>query len=148
MDASLMASDGRAGAVAQVPGLKNPIRLARYLLEQDAHVMLSGREALELALRLGHEAGGRRDAGEDRLLAGAPDESLPAASTTRGWAPTGRARTRGASGTVGCVALDAAGRLAAAHVDGGHRPVLSGPRRRHADPRRRHLLHAEGRRCR
>jgi len=31
------------------------VRLARYVLEQDAHVMLSGREALELALRLGHE---------------------------------------------------------------------------------------------
>ena len=33
MDASLMSSDSRAGAVAQVPGLKHPIRLARYLLE-------------------------------------------------------------------------------------------------------------------
>ena len=55
MDASIMSSDGRAGAVAQVPGLKNPIRLARYILEQDAHIMLSGPEALHLALRLGHE---------------------------------------------------------------------------------------------
>ena len=53
LDASVMAGDGRAGAVAQVPGLKNPIELARYLLEQDGHVMLCGREALELALRLG-----------------------------------------------------------------------------------------------
>src|SRR2546426_9965508 len=40
MDASIMGSDGRAGSVAQVPNLKNPIRLARYLLEQDAHVLL------------------------------------------------------------------------------------------------------------
>ncbi len=56
LDASVVASDGRAGAVAQVPGLQNPIELARYLLEQDGHVMLSGREALELALRLGHAA--------------------------------------------------------------------------------------------
>jgi MFS family permease len=55
MDASLMSGDGRAGAVAQVPGLRNPIRLARYLLEQDAHVMLSGPEALQLALKIGHD---------------------------------------------------------------------------------------------
>src|SRR4029077_11973203 len=55
MDASVMASDGRAGAVAQVPGLKNPVRLARYLLDQDAHVMLTGVEALQLALRLSQE---------------------------------------------------------------------------------------------
>src|SRR5262245_7320816 len=41
MDASIMASDGRAGAVAQVPGLEHPIRLARYLLDRDAHVMLA-----------------------------------------------------------------------------------------------------------
>ena len=33
MDASIMSSDSRAGAVAQVPGLKHPIRLARYLLD-------------------------------------------------------------------------------------------------------------------
>src|SRR5207244_8202761 len=54
MDASIMSSDGRAGAVAQVPGLEHPVRLARYLLDRDAHVMLAGPEALQLALRLGH----------------------------------------------------------------------------------------------
>src|SRR4051812_46999012 len=53
MDASLMTSDGRAGAVAQVPNLAHPVTLARYLLEQDAHVMMSGREALQLAQALG-----------------------------------------------------------------------------------------------
>jgi len=56
MDASIMAGDGRAGAVAQVPGVRNPIRLARYLLEQDAHLMLCGPEAMHLALKLGHDA--------------------------------------------------------------------------------------------
>jgi beta-aspartyl-peptidase (threonine type) len=56
MDASVMASDGRAGAVVQVAGLRHPVRLARYLLDQDAHLMLSGPEAEKLALRLGHEA--------------------------------------------------------------------------------------------
>src|SRR5665647_1331921 len=55
MDVSLMTCDGRAGSVAQVPGLKNPVRLARYILEQEAHVMLSGQEALHLGLRVGLE---------------------------------------------------------------------------------------------
>lgn len=54
-DASMMASDLRAGSVVQVPFLKNPIRMARYLLEQDAHIMLAGPEAFHLGLRLGHE---------------------------------------------------------------------------------------------
>ena len=49
VDASLMSSDGRAGAVAQAPGLRHPVRLARYLLEQDAHLMLCGPEAVHLS---------------------------------------------------------------------------------------------------
>ena len=57
LDASIMAGDGRAGAVAQVPLLPHPVSLARYLLEQDAHVMLAGPEALTLAARLGHAMG-------------------------------------------------------------------------------------------
>jgi isoaspartyl peptidase/L-asparaginase-like protein (Ntn-hydrolase superfamily) len=33
------------------------VSLARYLLEQDAHVMLAGPEALALAARIGHALG-------------------------------------------------------------------------------------------
>src|SRR3990172_7248794 len=57
LDASVMTDDGRAGAVAQVPLLHHPVSLSRYLLEQDAHVMLAGPEALTLAVRLGLETG-------------------------------------------------------------------------------------------
>ena len=85
LDASIMAGDGRAGAVAQVPGLKNPIRLARYLLEQDAHVMLSGREALDAGVAARARARGRGHAGQDRLLARPPRRGLPTTSTTRAW---------------------------------------------------------------
>lgn len=118
LDASVMASDGRAGAVAQVPGLKNPIDLARYLLEQDAHVMLSGREALELALRLG-----------------LPPAVLATPAKIAYWqahlrdhylrldypamAADWKAENPRRLGTVGCVALDAEGRLAAATSTGG-----------------------------
>lgn len=118
MDASIMASDGRAGAVAQVPGLKNPVGLARYLLEQDAHVMLSGREALELALRLGHEpavvATPAKIAYWQEHLTEAYRQ-LDYARMAEDWKRENPRRL----GTVGCVALDAQGRLAAATSTGG-----------------------------
>ena len=117
MDASMMAADGRAGAVAQVPNLKNPVRLARYILEQDAHVMLSGPEALQLALRLGHDAAvvatPARIAYWQEHLTDAYAR-LDYAKMAEGWKGE-NARL----GTVGCVALDSQGRLAAATSTGG-----------------------------
>jgi beta-aspartyl-peptidase (threonine type) len=117
MDASVMASDGRAGAVAQVPGLKNPIRLARFVLEQNAHVMLSGREALELALRVGLEGSvgatpSKIEYWRDRLTE--PYQRLDYERMADLWR-----EENPRLGTVGCVALDAAGRLAAATSTGG-----------------------------
>ncbi len=117
MDASIMTSDGRAGAVAQVPGVRNPIRLARYLLEQDAHVMLCGPEAMHLALKVGHDA----------AVAATPQKiaywqehlndvcrRLDYARMAAAWK-----QENPRLGTVGCVALDAEGRLAAATSTGG-----------------------------
>jgi L-asparaginase / beta-aspartyl-peptidase len=50
MDAALMnGSDLRAGAVTCVTNIKNPISLARQVLEQGDHVMLAGVGALEFA---------------------------------------------------------------------------------------------------
>jgi L-asparaginase / beta-aspartyl-peptidase len=117
LDASIMAGDGRAGAVAQVPGLKNPVRLARYLLDQDAHVMLTGAEALQLALRLSQEPAvlatpGKIAYWQERLTE--PYRRLDYAAMAAEW--------RGGNprlGTVGCVTLDAQGRLAAATSTGG-----------------------------
>jgi beta-aspartyl-peptidase (threonine type) len=117
VDASIMCSDGRAGGVAQVPELKNPIRLARYLLEQDAHVLLAGEPALRLAQRLGHETGvlatPRKIAYWQEHL-DAASRRLDYAALADSW-KTSNPRL----GTVGCVALDAAGRLAAGTSTGG-----------------------------
>jgi len=117
LDASLMCSDGRAGAVAQVPNLKNPIRLARYLLEQDAHVMLAGEPALQLALRLGHEPAVLATPAKiaywrDHLSP--PSLRLDYAAMAEAWK-----RENPRLGTVGCAALDAQGRLAAGTSTGG-----------------------------
>lgn len=117
MDASLMAADGRAGAVAQVAGLRHPIRLARFLLEQDAHVMLCGPEARQLALQLGHEPAvvatpAKIRYWQDHL--GEAQLRLDYAAMAAEWR-----RENPRLGTVGCVALDARGGLAAGTSTGG-----------------------------
>ncbi len=117
LDASIMSSDGRAGAVAQVPLLRHPVSLARYLLDQDAHVMLAGPDALTLAARLGHEVGVVATPAKIAYWQANLDEAcrrLDYAAMAEAW--------KGENprlGTVGAVALDREGRLAAATSTGG-----------------------------
>ena len=55
MDAALMSSESlRAGAVAAVCGIKNPIKLARRVLEDGRHVMLAGEGALLFEIGRAH----------------------------------------------------------------------------------------------
>jgi L-asparaginase / beta-aspartyl-peptidase len=117
LDASVMTADGRAGAVAQVPLLRHPVSLARYLLEQDAHVMLAGPEALTLAVRLGQEAGVVATADKIAYWQLHLDDAcrrLDYAAMAEAWK-----RENPRLGTVGAVALDTGGRLAAATSTGG-----------------------------
>jgi beta-aspartyl-peptidase (threonine type) len=117
LDASLMSSDGRAGAVAQVPLLRHPVSLARYLLEQDAHVMLAGPEALTLAARLGLETGVVATPSKITYWQEHLDEAcrrLDYAAMAETWR-----RENPRLGTVGAVAVDAEGRLAAGTSTGG-----------------------------
>lgn len=111
LDASIM--DGRtlrAGAVTGLRRVRNPIELARRIMEQSRHVMLSGEGAEEYALEQRLElvpnswfiTPGRR-AELERMKANLP---APASSLV-------------GMGTVGAVALDAAGNLAAATSSGG-----------------------------
>jgi len=117
MDASIMTSDGRAGSVAQVTGLRNPIRLARYILEQDAHVMIAGVPALNLAMKLGHETGVVATPDKIAYWQSHLDEAcrfLDYAGMAASWK-----RDNPRLGTVGAVALDESGKLAAATSTGG-----------------------------
>jgi beta-aspartyl-peptidase (threonine type) len=117
LDASVMASDGRAGAVAQVAGLKNPILLARYLLEQDAHLMLAGEGALRLGLSLGQAPAVLATPAKIAYWRSHLDEACLGLDYARMAAAWKAQNPR--LGTVGCVALDAEGRLCAATSTGG-----------------------------
>jgi beta-aspartyl-peptidase (threonine type) len=96
-DASIMdGATGRIGAVAAVPDLGEAIALARAVLEDGEHVLLAGPAAWTF--------------GRERGFAPAAPGALI----------TERARARLQSkGTVGAVAIDAAGHVAAATSTGG-----------------------------
>ena len=80
----------RYGAVAAVSGIKNPIKLARCIMEDGRHVMLTGEGALLFARQMGF-----------------PEYSPETLIVERE-----RTRWRSKHGTVGCVAYDCNGGLA------------------------------------
>jgi beta-aspartyl-peptidase (threonine type) len=56
MDASIMdGSNLNAGAVSLITGIKNPILLARDVMEKSEHVLLAGKGAMTFARELGYE---------------------------------------------------------------------------------------------
>jgi beta-aspartyl-peptidase (threonine type) len=112
LDAAIM--DGgtlKAGAVCGVTHIRNPIELARTVMEHSEYVMLSGAGAEEFALSRGFALVPRsyfytaeRWRQLERIRSG--DGGLSALTISH-------------VGTVGAVALDAGGRLAAATSTGG-----------------------------
>ncbi|KAF0676644.1 isoaspartyl peptidase/L-asparaginase family protein [Profundibacterium mesophilum] len=114
MDAAVMnGSDRRAGCVAGIFGPRNPVRLARCVMERTDHVLMIG----EGALRLGREAG-LEDAPAEYFFTQERYDTLQ--ETLRmeaaGTLDDDPARRHG---TVGAVARDLSGGLAAATSTGG-----------------------------
>lgn len=98
MDAAIMQGHTlRAGAVAAVKRIKNPIKLARRLLDDGRHVLLAGEGASLFARSIGFP------------------ECDPAALIV----DSERQRWDSKHGTVGCAAFDRHGQLAAATSTGG-----------------------------
>ena len=97
LDASVMDGAGRdAGAVAALRGFISPVRVARGIMEQTSHILLVGEGACAFAREQGF------DRVEDpKTYYVAAESGLPGA------------------GTIGAVALDVNGKLAAATSTGG-----------------------------
>jgi beta-aspartyl-peptidase (threonine type) len=121
MDAAVMdGSDRRAGAVCGIFGPRNPILAARAVMEQTPHVLLSGNGAIEFCREAGLAfAGPEYFFTEARWQALA--ETLAQQQTSR--ADDNAARQHG---TVGAVACDNAGNVAAATSTGGITGKLPG----------------------
>ena len=106
LDASIMnGNDLNAGAVAGVSDIKNPIRAARKVMENSEHVMLSGKGASEFARLQGLEIVDNSYFYTEKRY-----KSLQEAIENEKIEK---------HGTVGCVALDKYGNLAAGTSTGG-----------------------------
>lgn len=111
LDASLMEGrELRAGAVTGVRHVRSPIVLARLVMEKSPHVMLAGTGAEEFALEQGLEPVANRYFVTERR-----QRELAAVLGSR-TVPDGH---ESLMGTVGAVALDETGDLAAATSTGG-----------------------------
>jgi L-asparaginase / beta-aspartyl-peptidase len=108
LDASIMdGRDRRAGAVAQVRTVKNPIRAARHVMERTGRVMFAGPDVDEMAAKAGLEI--------------VPPEYFitPRRLDALKRAMAGDLQPMDRYGTVGAVAMDRQGNLAAATSTGG-----------------------------
>jgi len=122
LDASVMEGHTRrAGAVAGVTTVRNPVRLARAVMEHSDHVMLAGpgAEAFADTRREIVRVPNRwfdTDARRKQLELARAREKAHTGAGSEGAAPTVGGMY---FGTVGAVALDAQGRIAAATSTGG-----------------------------
>jgi beta-aspartyl-peptidase (threonine type) len=108
LDAAIMDGESlRCGAVAVVKDVKNPVTLARRVMEKTAHVLFAGPGASAFARSIGIEP-------YDNALLVTPQQRERWQVLRRG-----AGGDPGPKGTVGAVARDAQGHLAAATSTGG-----------------------------
>lgn len=135
MDAAIM--DGatmKAGAVADVQHTRHPIALARAVMEKTQWVLLSGTGADAFSVHVGLQQEPRSyfftEARWDALVKELRKENLPIPPRPRGVPPAGSGQAMGSAplievpgtgnyGTVGVVALDEHGNIAAGTSTGG-----------------------------
>lgn len=119
LDASVMTGDGRAGAVAASRYAKNPVRLARAVMERTDHVLITGpdeefvrRHGLAV-VEPGYFVTGARQRQLERVLAARAAASRAEQSGEQDGGQGSR------HGTVGAAARDGRGKIAAATSTGG-----------------------------
>ena len=110
MDASIMTGElQNAGAVASVSTIKNPIKLARYVMEKTEHVLIVGQGAEKVAIKGGLE-----------VVDSSYFYSKEKLDRVR------RQKTKDELSTVGAVAIDKEGNISAATSTGGRSNKLPG----------------------
>jgi beta-aspartyl-peptidase (threonine type) len=110
LDASVMEGKSlKAGAIAGVRDIKNPIRVARTVMEKSEHVMLTGTGASQFAKEQGFEPVENNYFYTEKRYQQLQEILKKEREMT----------TNDKHGTVGCVALDTYGNLAAGTSTGG-----------------------------
>lgn len=115
MDAAIM--DGKslkAGAVSLVTGIKNPVSLARDVMEKSYHVFLAGEGAMQFAKSNGHKI-----LSPDYFYDEVRYQQWQGIKDSDGFQLDHSAKKDGKFGTVGAVACDQNGNVAAATSTGG-----------------------------
>ena len=106
LDAAIMEGARlRAGGVCAMPPFANPIAIARAVLEDGRHVLYAGEGAARFAV--------------ERGFVRATSEAMTTEYARTRWTETRAAQTEWGGGTVGAVARDARGTVAAATSTGG-----------------------------
>ncbi len=118
LDASIMAGDGRCGAVAAIEDIAHPVSVARAVMEKSPHVLLVGTGAQEFALQQGFEktpliTDAAREAWREWRKTSAYN---PQINAERSDTKPGDARNHD---TLGILALDKDGNLAGACTTSG-----------------------------
>lgn len=115
MDASIMSGKDRmAGSVCGVGGVKNPIHLARKVIEETEHVLLSGKGAEDFARKIGLE-----QMSQDYFYDQLRHDQWKKLQGSESFALDHDVDPDRKFGTVGAVALDSHGNIAAATSTGG-----------------------------
>lgn len=112
-DAMIMEGAGlRAGGICALPGFQNPIRIARRVMERSPHVLLAADGAALFARAEGIEP--------------VPPSTLVTERALERWRREKKAGWPRRPGTIGAVAIDTGGHVAAATSTGGISGKLAG----------------------
>ncbi|WP_432412580.1 isoaspartyl peptidase/L-asparaginase family protein [Rasiella sp. SM2506] len=115
MDAAIMeGKELKAGAVSLITGIKNPVRLARDVMEKSEHVFLAGTGAMEFAKEHHHDI-----LSSDYFYDELRYQQWQALKGSDSFQLDHSAKKDSKFGTVGAVACDVFGTVAAATSTGG-----------------------------
>ena len=115
MDAAIMDGANReAGAVSLISGIKNPVSLARDVMDKSYHVFLAGEGAMQFAKNHGYAL-----ENPDYFYDQVRYQQWQGIKDTEGFQLDHSVKKEGKFGTVGAVACDSQGNIAAATSTGG-----------------------------